>query len=719
MKEALSVTEIRRLIQNLGKQISASLPRGTGLPEGDWQRRHRGMLLVLWAHAAGIFLYVLVREHELPHAVVEGGVVAIAGLAASWPRAGRRFSAVCACVGLLTSSAILVHLSGGYIEMHFHFFVMVPLMALYQDWVPFLAAIAYVVLHHGSVGVLDASQVYNHPAAWASPWLWATIHGVFVLGTSLVSCITWRLNEIAAAEAAASAQRFGNVVQNLDALVWEADPDMARFTFMSRQAERVFGIPASRFEQERGLWKRLIHAEDRERTVNAYGACLRGTGDNQIAYRVVMEGGRTLYVSDVVHVERDEHGNAQRLLGVTVDTTSRRTLEEQLRQSQKMDALGRLAGGVAHDFNNLLTAILGYGTLITHEVAEGHPALGRAEEIVKAATRASSLTKQLLTLSRSQVLEPQRLNLNAVVADMENMLRRLIGERIEVVTAYDPALPRIKADIGQIQQIILNLAINARDAMPAGGRLTIETANMWLDDAYARRHVDVTPGPYVMLAVSDTGCGMDPETRSHIFEPFFTTKAVGEGTGLGLATVYGIVRQNGGAIGVYSEIGRGSTFKIYLTPLVAGPERGEAPRPSRELPRGAERILLVEDEVMVRELAAGILRSSGYTVTEAAEPQNALALLDGKDIDLMITDIVMPRMTGPEFAAYLSPRRPAMKVLYVSGYTGSHIADSGGLPPGSAFLPKPFTPEALTRKVREVLDGPRQTTIREFAEAPR
>src|SRR5581483_1571544 len=223
---------------------------------------------------------------------------------ASWPRTGRRFRAVSACVGLLTSSAILVHLSGGYIEMHFHFFVMVPLMALYQDWVPFLAAIAYVVIHHGTVGVLDPDQVYNHPAAWASPWRWAAIHGVFVLGTSVVSCITWRLNEIAADEAAASSQRFQDVVQTIDAVVWEADPAMDQFTFVSRQAEPVFGLSTARLQAEPGLWKRMLHADDRQRTLEAYGACVNGVGENQIAYRMTLADGRVIHVSDIVHVQR-------------------------------------------------------------------------------------------------------------------------------------------------------------------------------------------------------------------------------------------------------------------------------------------------------------------------------------------------------------------------------------------------------------------------------
>jgi PAS domain S-box-containing protein len=416
--------------------------------------------------------------------------------------------------------------------------------------------------------------------------------------------------------------------------------------------------------------------------------------------------GSLIFVRESSKVIRDDEGRVRYYEGTVEDITERRSLEEQLRQSQKMDAIGRLAGGVAHDFNNLLTAILGYGALIGHALPEGDPARERADEIVKAATRAATLTRQLLTLSRGQVLEPTLLNLNVVVADMEEMLRRLIGEDLEVVTSFDPALGFVKADAGQMEQVVLNLAINARDAMPQGGRLTIETAGVQLDHTYTRAHVGVTPGAYVMLAVSDTGCGMDTEIQSHIFEPFFTTKEPGRGTGLGLATVYGIVKQSGGAIGVYSEVGRGSTFRIYLPRVAGGVEPGEPPPPSWELQRGTERILLVEDDAMVRNFTTSLLRESGYTVLEAGDPSDALALLaEGAPIDLVVTDIVMPRMSGPDLASRLAVSRPGMRVLFVSGYAGSHVTDGAVLPPGSAFLPKPFTPQALTRKVREVLDG--------------
>ncbi len=380
--------------------------------------------------------------------------------------------------------------------------------------------------------------------------------------------------------------------------------------------------------------------------------------------------------------------------------------QDQLRQAQKMEAVGRLAGGVAHDFNNLLTAITGYSDLLMSDLAEGDPMRGDLEQVKHAADRAASLTRQLLAFSRRQVLQPRVLDLNAVVGSVDKMLRRLIGEDIDLLTVPAPALGWVKADPGQLEQILMNLAVNARDAMPQGGKLTIETANVELDGAYVRQHAAVQPGPYVMLAVSDTGCGMDAETRSHLFEPFFTTKEVGKGTGLGLATVYGIVTQSGGTVSVYSEPGRGTTFKLYLPRVedAAGrPVPAGLPAPPV---KGSETILVVEDEKAVRSLACEVLKRNGYTVLEARHGDEALAVSDRHEgrIALMLTDMVMPGKRGPDVARQLAAVRPDMKVLYMSGYADSGIVHQGVLDAGTAFLAKPFTPTALARKVREVLD---------------
>ena len=381
--------------------------------------------------------------------------------------------------------------------------------------------------------------------------------------------------------------------------------------------------------------------------------------------------------------------------------------EERLRQSQKMEAIGMLAGGIAHDFNNLLTAITGYSELLLGQMQPDSRARKNAEGIRKAAFRAASLTQQLLAFSRRQILTSKVLNLNAVVMDLEPMLRRLIGEDIEIKIVPGSALGQVQADLSQIEQIVLNLVVNARDAMPKGGRLTIETANVEWDETYAGRHETFQPGSYVLVAVSDTGCGMDEPTRSRIFEPFFTTKEPGKGTGLGLATVYGIVKQSDGYVWVYSEPGQGSVFKIYLPRLKHVSDKGSTEAGRALPPRGTETILLVEDEEFVRTLVGDIFEENGYTVLRASHSDEAFRISGQHEgpIHLMVTDVVLPGMSGRELAERLASSRPKMKVLYISGYTDDAVVRHGVLAESVAFLQKPFTPEVLLRKVREVLEA--------------
>jgi signal transduction histidine kinase len=381
-------------------------------------------------------------------------------------------------------------------------------------------------------------------------------------------------------------------------------------------------------------------------------------------------------------------------------------MQDQLTQARKMEAVGRLAGGIAHDFNNLLTVMVGRSQLLLRRLGAQDPVRADIELMEQTADRAAKLTRQLLAFSRKQVLQPAVLDLNAVVTNLAEMLCRLIGEDIALVTALDPALGHVKADPGQIEQIVINLAANARDAMCNGGRLTLETANAELDAAYAQHHVDVHPGPHVMLAVSDTGVGMTPETQARIFEPFFTTKGPGVGTGLGLATVYGIVKQSGGHIWVYSEPGRGTTFKIYLPRVEEAVTASAARRCLPEPAWGHETILLVEDEQAVRDLARDVLQAQGYTVLEAKHGRDALLIseLYSRPIHLLLTDVVMPEMSGRELANRLAPLRPEMPVIYMSGYTDAAVVHHGVLDPGTIFLQKPFTPDALARKIRQVLD---------------
>jgi len=402
-----------------------------------------------------------------------------------------------------------------------------------------------------------------------------------------------------------------------------------------------------------------------------------------------------------------ENGKLVRIWGTQRDVTENRILEDQLRQAQKMEAVGRLAGGVAHDFNNLLMVIGGHGELLRDE-AKGAPLVSKhAEAILKAADRAGMLTRQLLAFGRKQVLQPKILDANAVVQETGKLLRRLIGEHIELVFSLDPNLGRVKADPGQLEQVIMNLAINARDAMPNGGSLTIETSNAYLDEEYQRERPAVAMGDYVLLALSDTGSGMDEKTRAQIFEPFFTTKERGQGTGLGLATVYGIVKQSGGYIWAYSEPGRGSTFKVYL-PLVRDAADALPVARGESLPRGTETILVAEDEVGVRELACGFLVSQGYTVLEARGSEHALRLAEENParIHLLLTDVVMPGLRGTELAERVLQMNPAVRVLFVSGYTDDAIVHHGILEAGTHFLSKPFSREALLQKVREVLRAP-------------
>ncbi len=392
---------------------------------------------------------------------------------------------------------------------------------------------------------------------------------------------------------------------------------------------------------------------------------------------------------------------------IVEDVTEQRALEERLRQTQKMEAVGRLAGGIAHDFNNLLTAILGSVDFLRRALGPDHPEHAETEEIQKAAVRAADLTRQLLAFSRQQVLAPKVLELDALVANLEKMLRRLIGEDIELRCAANAPRASVRADPGQLEQVIVNLVVNARDAMPRGGKLTIETTTVDLDAAYAWEHGTVEPGRYVMLAVTDTGVGIDRAAQARLFEPFFTTKEFGKGTGLGLATVYGIVKQSGGYIWVYSEPGRGATFKVYLPRVEQAGEPLAAPPPPARARGGTETILLAEDEAAVRNLARRVLEKQGYTLLLAATGRDGVQLAQqhAGPIDLLVTDVVMPEMGGRELAQRLTALQPDLKVLYLSGYTDDAIVHHGVLEAGVAFLQKPFKPDELLRKIREVLDG--------------
>jgi two-component system cell cycle sensor histidine kinase/response regulator CckA len=481
---------------------------------------------------------------------------------------------------------------------------------------------------------------------------------------------------------------------------WVFDIETLRFLEVNEAAVREYGYSPNEFKKMTVLDFRPPDEKEKflEYTTGAGNAVRR-----QGQWKHLRKDGKILQVDTISH--ELEYGGRRVRLVVAQDVGERRQLEQQLRQSQKMEAIGRLAGGVAHDFNNLLMVIKGHTELLQSGATAPDQIARKVEQIEKAADRASALTRQLLAFSRMQVLQPHVMDLNAVVADMGRLLPRMIGEDVELVIRTTGNLGAIRADASQMGQILMNLAVNARDAMPEGGKLTIETSNADLDEAYNAVHPVVRPGRYVLLAVSDTGIGMDAETQAHIFEPFFTTKSQGKGTGLGLATVYGVVKQSGGFIWVYSELGRGSAFKIYLPRVDEPVEDAGSTQPHSDVPRGTGTILLAEDEADVREVAREFLESGGYSVIEAQDGPEALkiAASKGVSVDLLVTDMVMPGMTGLELAARMREKLPKLRTLYMSGYSQGAAESAAQNDSSVSLLSKPFSRWALLSAVRDLL----------------
>jgi two-component system, cell cycle sensor histidine kinase and response regulator CckA len=543
---------------------------------------------------------------------------------------------------------------------------------------------------------------YREPRSPDEQHLQLIAHATHLVGIAIE-------RERAKAELRAAESRYRTLVERLPAITYIAELGAeGPWHYVSPQIESILGFSPAEWLSTPANWMDRIQAEDRHVALAAEKRFQETHELFQAEYRMFARDGRVLWFRDEAVMLRDT--DSQRLLmqGVMYDITERKRLEDQLRHSQKMEAVGQLAGGVAHDFNNLLMLIQAHNERLRERLDASDPAHRDAVEIEHAVVRAASLTRQLLAFSRKQVLQPKVLDLNGVLIEVAKMLDRLIGKNIELNVTRAQSLWRVKADPGQMEQVILNLAVNARDAMPQGGKLVIETCNVELDEAYVRSHEGVSPGRYVRLIVSDTGIGMDTETQARMFEPFFTTKEPGKGTGLGLATVYGVVKQTGGWIWVSSEPGRGTTFEIYL-PQIEEIEKSAAASANKttpiKAPKGTETVLLVEDQDGIRDLVGEFLRRNGYTVLHAVDGEEALRIAGKYEhaIDLLLTDILMPNIGGRELAQRLTQVRPQIRVLFMSGYP-EHMTLSDEVTSQAAVLQKPFLMDDLARKIRYVLD---------------
>lgn len=564
-----------------------------------------------------------------------------------------------------------------------------------QDWAHREAMVAFagfpLIVNDQVVGVMALFARYPWPEA------------IMTSLASVADQVALGIQRYQMTDALTSAEeRMRFALENAKVGIWELDYATGAF-HVSPICESHLGVPVGTFGETVDALVECVHPMDRDAMRHTVAAASRVGGDFSAQYRALWSDGTVRWLRAIGHVYLDASGAPARAAGISLDISEHTQLEAQYQQAQKMEAVGRLAAGIAHDFNNLLASILGYCELLLPDFREEDPHRADLEEIYKASIRAAGLTRQLLAFSRREIIEPTVLDLSAIVSDMRVMLGRLLGDNLKIRMDLDSTPARIKADRGQMEQIVMNLAVNARDAMPTGGTLTIGTANVRLDEEYAATHVGVTPGSYVALSMTDTGTGMTPQVRARLFEPFFTTKEIGKGTGLGLATVDGIAKRNGGSVAVYSEPGKGASFHVYFPraeSAVMQPDVSPVVQPRD----GGETVLVVEDAEELRDLARRLLQRQGYTVLIAANADEALRLFDEHpSIDLLLTDVVMPGTSGPELAKQLVEQRPGLKVIYMSGYTEDAIVEHGVLKPGIAFLYKPFTFDALAHKIREVL----------------
>ena len=645
-----------------------------------------------------------------------GGLITLLPVTLALVRPGHVATRYIISICQVLMSTLLIHFTGGRIETHFHVFASLVFLSFYRDWRVLVPATIVVAGDHFIRGVYWPESVFGVVTASHWRWLehagWVLFEDAFLVSACLRSKKEmWNIAERTAA-LHASEERLRGIVERAEGIfLAEAatgrllECNSAFLTMLGYEADDVHGLTLHDVDAgQREDVDRLMREQLSRKLAATVERKYRRKDESIIQV--------TLTLSGLVS------GGGQTLCGAVRDVTEHRQTEkalrrteEQLRQAHKMDAIGQLAGGIAHDFNNLLSAILGYAELLSEKLGAGHPLQHEAEQIARAGRSAASLTRQLLAFSRRQVLQPAVLDLNGVVANVEKMLRRLIGEHIDLNIKLAPELPRVRVDAGQLEQVLLNLAVNARDAMRDGGRLTIETVPLDLPD---NNDYDLAPGRCVMLRVKDTGCGMTPAVQAHLFEPFFTTKAPGKGTGLGLSTVYGIVKQSGGAITVDTAPGKGATFVIVLPAAVGSEETAlSAATGGRPVAKRTETVLLVEDESQVRTLAAIALEGAGYTVLAAQHPEEAFELVARHQgpLHLIVTDVVMPGMNGRVMVEQLIRRFPDVRILFMSGYTDDALAPLGVAAGDMVFLHKPFTPKQLAERAREVLDAAVTTAV--------
>ena len=677
-------------------------------------RLFAGLMFVQWLAAIAAAYWISPRAWSgaasrthlhVWSAVYLGGVISLLPIALALIRPGFTSTRYVIATAQMLMSSLLIHFTGGRIETHFHVFGSLAFLSFYRDWRVLIPATIVVAADHFIRGVYFPQSVFG--VLTASPWRWLEHMGWMVFENIflVVACVRAQSEMRSIAERTAalhdSEERYRAIVNRAEG-IFLADANTKRML----ECNAAFcGLLGYEVEEAAGLTLYDFDADTRDGVDAAIQQLLDSKRPLQLDRRYRHKDGSVVEVT--LNVSAIAHRTSNILCGAVHDVTALRDRESQLRLTQKMEAIGQLAGGIAHDFNNLLTGILGYGELVLEQLGKDHPASADVAEMNRAGQSAAALTRQLLTFSRRQVVQREVLDINAVLTNAHKTLQRLLGDQIELVLELEPDLRGIEADASQLEQVMVNLAVNARDAMEKGGRLILETAHVDVPPGSDVRRDALAPGSYVMLRVTDTGCGMTADVQAHVFEPFFTTKEQGKGTGLGLSTVYGIVKQSGGTILLDSVPGTGTTFRIFL-PVV---ER-RAPRlPQADShlhnSRPTETLLLVEDETVVRGLSRRALQSAGYEVLEAASPREALRVAERHEgtIHLIVTDVVMPELSGPALVQRLTARHTEAKVLFMSGYTADVLAPHHFSDRNVAFLAKPFTPVILVKKVREVLDA--------------